>query len=301
MQPEEIPMCRFKDYFFSKKQFSIQQMYISSQQIKEQNIWQPHRHDFYEIIIFVKGSGIHHIDWNPYPIKDQTVFVILPGTVHLLELHGEMQAYTICFEKELILSSEHTGLFSLLTYIENHNFFMITDFSRLYSIVEQLIGDVQTNTTYQKELFKAYIQILLIQILQYKEVPHKELPPKVEENNTEFDGKNKFNPKLKAFKDLIDIHYKEHHSVHQYAALLAISTKHLNRTCKTLTGKTASTLIQERINVEAKRLLCNTNLSIKEIAFMLGFLESSHFSHFFSKQNGMFPRFFRKTMLNAKA
>jgi AraC-like DNA-binding protein len=51
-------------------------------------------------------------------------------------------------------------------------------------------------------------------------------------------------------------------------------------------------LILNRIN-EAKRLLCGTSPSIKEIAYLCGFSSLSYFSKLFKKRTGLSPREYR--------
>ena len=70
---------------------------------------------------------------------------------------------------------------------------------------------------------------------------------------------------------------------------MGVSSDHLSRVVKSLTGKTAKDFIQSKLIVESKRLLYFTDLSTKEIAYDLGFSESSNFSQFFKNQTGVSP------------
>ena len=56
-------------------------------------------------------------------------------------------------------------------------------------------------------------------------------------------------------------------------------------------------VINNRIILEAKRLLVYTNRSTIEIAAELGYNDSSHFSKFFKKHTGKSPTAFRKEKL----
>ena len=101
--------------------------------------------------------------------------------------------------------------------------------------------------------------------------------------------------KLKQFKDLIEKHFKAWHSVGQYADALNVTSDHLNRVVKSLTGKSAKEHIQDRIVVAAKRMLYFSSASAKEIAYELGFGEPGHFSQFFKKQTSVSPSQFRSS------
>lgn len=78
-----------------------------------------------------------------------------------------------------------------------------------------------------------------------------------------------------------------------YADRLAVHVNHLNKVLKESTGKTTTELIGNRIVQEAKILLRQTDWSVSEIAYSLGFEEVAHFSNFFKKQSGQAPLSFR--------
>ncbi|QNL51997.1 helix-turn-helix transcriptional regulator [Olivibacter sp. SDN3] len=78
-----------------------------------------------------------------------------------------------------------------------------------------------------------------------------------------------------------------------YADRLAIHVNHLNKVLKENTGKTTTDIIGARIAREAKILLKQTDWSISEIAYALGFEEVAHFSNFFKRQSSVTPVLFR--------
>ena len=78
-----------------------------------------------------------------------------------------------------------------------------------------------------------------------------------------------------------------------YADRLAVHVNHLNKVLKENTGKTTTTIINNRIVQEAKILLKQTDWNISEIAYCLGFEQVAHFSNFFRKQTKLAPLAFR--------
>ncbi len=78
-----------------------------------------------------------------------------------------------------------------------------------------------------------------------------------------------------------------------YADRLAVHVNHLNKSLKDTTGQTTTALIGSRIVREAKILLKQTDWSVSEIAWSLGFEELAHFSNFFRRQAGLSPLRFR--------
>lgn len=101
------------------------------------------------------------------------------------------------------------------------------------------------------------------------------------------------NPRLVTFNLLIDQFFKEEKLVAFYAAKLHISANYLNIICKKNLKISATQLIQQRVLLEAKCMLQSTDISIKEIAFELGFVDHAYFSNFFKSQTNSTPTEFR--------
>ena len=78
-----------------------------------------------------------------------------------------------------------------------------------------------------------------------------------------------------------------------YADRLAIHINHLNRVLKEVTGSTTTELISQRVVVEAKILLKQTNWPVAEVGYVLGFDDLAHFSNYFKKQTTLTPLAFR--------
>ena len=79
----------------------------------------------------------------------------------------------------------------------------------------------------------------------------------------------------------------------EYAERLGVHVNHLNKVLKENAGKTTTDFISSRMLQEAKILLKQTDWSVSEIAFSLGFEEVAHFSNFFKKQTALSPARFR--------
>jgi len=79
----------------------------------------------------------------------------------------------------------------------------------------------------------------------------------------------------------------------EYADRLSVHVNHLNKVLKEQTGKTTTDLIRSRMIQEAKILLRQTDWTISEIAYSLGFEEVAHFSNYFKKQTASTPLAFR--------
>jgi AraC family transcriptional regulator, transcriptional activator of pobA len=79
----------------------------------------------------------------------------------------------------------------------------------------------------------------------------------------------------------------------EFAKQLNVHVNHLNRALKETTGRTTSQIIAEKVAQEGRILLKQTNWNINEIAWCLGFEESSHFINFFKKTVQLSPKNYR--------
>ena len=100
---------------------------------------------------------------------------------------------------------------------------------------------------------------------------------------------------IRKFNLLVEANFKSEHSVSFYAGQLCKSPKTLSNFFAIYNHKTPSQVIQERIFIEAKRLLSYTEKTIKQVTFELGFEDVSHFSNFFKKLALVSPLDFRNT------
>jgi AraC family transcriptional activator of pobA len=97
------------------------------------------------------------------------------------------------------------------------------------------------------------------------------------------------------FRKLVKKNCKQLKRPVDYAALMHITVSHLNDTVKSVTGSSATTLIQQHLLTEAQRLLYYTTCNIKEISHSLGFQDEKYFARLFQKRKGVSPTVFRKS------
>ncbi|RSN27173.1 hypothetical protein DMC61_25165 [Amycolatopsis sp. WAC 04169] len=96
------------------------------------------------------------------------------------------------------------------------------------------------------------------------------------------------------FRQVVEANYARSRTVGNYAAMLGYSSRTLTRACLAATGRTAKQFIDDRILLEAKRLLADTAEPVGTIGRRLGFEDTSNFSRFFTKRAGRQPLEFRR-------
>lgn len=270
--------------------FAITRM-ESFYEISQGQVYPPHRHDYYTVIITKDANGKHFIDFNEYDLLPNQIFFVSPGQVHQVVEHQKSIGYVITFSPQFLINNHIP-----LTFISDLNLF--NDYGQspplavedsvlqiISSYCEELLSIVQADIKFQNQAIGAYLKLLLIQSNNICSLPQHDNPQIIEAGYTI----------LKKFKDLVEDHFVEWHHSTQYAQQLHITPDHLNRTIQSLTGKTAKVYIQTRICIAAKRMLYFSDLSTKEIGYKLGFSEASNFSTFFKKNTHQSPTAFRKS------
>ena len=96
------------------------------------------------------------------------------------------------------------------------------------------------------------------------------------------------------FRQLLEKHFREIHTVKEYAEMLHVSTRTLSHYVAQSAHLTPLQVINDRVVLEAKRQLQHSTLSIKEIGYQLGFDDPSYFVKFFKRMTGQMPKEFRK-------
>lgn len=99
---------------------------------------------------------------------------------------------------------------------------------------------------------------------------------------------------LREYNFLVEKHFREKHTVKEYADLLFKSPKTLSNVFKKMGTTTPLQFIHNRIMIEAKRLLTYSDQTISDITYELGFSDIHVFSRFFKKNEGVSPQNFRE-------
>lgn len=250
----------------------------------------PHRHNYYEVFVFTKGGGTHMIDFVEYPIKTNSLHFISPGMVHSIKRNASCKGAVITFTQELFAMQQQQNTLLQINLYHNNQFPPIIDCSELdmqfyKTILEKIKDETFPNLFMGNELVLSYLTALLICANRNFVLKHQELMPQLFMDR-----------RVQEFKNLLDQPFTEKPSVSSLAAKLKISAKQLNQLLMKHTGMNPTEHINMQMLVEAKRLLVNTDSSIKEIAFELFFDDPAYFGRFFKNQTGQTPNDFRTSM-----
>jgi AraC-like DNA-binding protein len=290
-QTPEIVTHLIDDHLFETSGFALKRM----EDVYRKNNGAPdvpHRHDYYSIIFVEKGEGEHVVDFTTYKVENQTIYFLLPQQMHQVIMKSEPRGWAITFTEQFLIRNAIPDKMINDLYLFNDYGqspplpIRDQDMPVYVGLVEQMFHFAQSIENYKLEAVGSLVKLFLIQSNNHCSMHKLHNPQMVETSNH----------LLRNFKKLLDEHYASWHMVSDYAAEMAVTGDYLNKTVKTLTGKSAKEMIQSKLLTEAKRALIFTPVSNKELAFSLGFEEAAHFNNFFKKISGQTPSEFRASV-----
>lgn len=229
----------------------------------------PHKHDFFQILLIEKGSGIHQIDFVTHKVSPGMIYMMKPGQMHTWKLARGVRGILVEFSHQA-LNFHHSPDVVKTTKTEFADILILAKLMLKEFYLKREMNDLAL----QGEL-NAFL-IMLIRLYQKQMRPEKSLSV------------------IDKFKDMVESNYKEQHAVDFYAKKLGSSSKaftmHLTRSL----GKAPRSVIQERILLEAKRYLAFSELTVAEIGYELGFDDANYFTRFFRIHEKKSPAKFRK-------
>lgn len=243
-----------------------------------------HRHDYYHMMIFEKGAGMHSIDFSEHAITDRTIFFVRPGQIHQLQLNARSTGYILQFGAEFTQGREKAAG-QLLRKASSHSYYEMNDlhFSRLLHLLRETLQEFTDKPERYEEVIRANLDVLLISLIR------------LQSENANSPGDSHTQEQLDRFMQLLEANITTVKQVSAYAAMMNISPYQLNAITRQLLGKNSSEVLNDQVILEAKRYLRSTDSQVKEIAYQLGYEDPSYFIRFFKKHTGLSPAAFRES------
>lgn len=248
----------------------------------------PHKHDFYLVVLFTQGSGRHEVDFTEYSISPGSLFYMKPGQTHHWEFSSPPEGYIFFHSRaffeipEPVVRLHQYPMYALmqtpahLQLDEEHRLPEITGYFR--AMYEEYGQQQPFKRNRLRNLIdQLYIELSRILYAKYPGEPGRGVQP--------------FS-RLQQLESLIDQHYAGHKTASDYADMLHISPKYLNKLVQHALGKTTTDLIHDRLLLEAKRLLVRKERPVQDVAEELGFEDAAYFSRLFRKKTGVSPKAF---------
>ena len=246
----------------------------------------PDRHTFYALFWITEGTGQHHIDFEDYEIRPNSLFLMRPGQTHFFVPASPINGFNFFFKEDWLHLDNISVQASKLFYQVEQRPALYPEPGKAASLTqcfETIFEEFSASNLGRAEALQSLFQLLLIHIQRIYQ-------------HTVADGKPTAETHLSSeFYHLVGKNFASSHRLADYAEQLGVSTGYLNRKVKAATGSPASHFIRQRILIEAKRLLIHTELPAAEIAHQIGFTDSSYFGRFFKRETSLTPVDFRRS------
>ena len=244
---------------------------------------------FYTLLLVEAGSGSLSIDQEISELKKDRVFFVNYNQIlrfsEVENFKGEAIVFTNSFYNLIYTGNRKIKNDTAFSDLPSSIDFSKNEFVNFKTIVAEVKREFSSPVILSKEIMCLLLKTLMLKYIRKTDDP----------KNIDFrtDRRSSY---IEDFRKLVEIHFKELKRTSDYAKKLTITANYLNALVKEKLDISAENFIQNRVILEAERLLLNTDLSVTEISFELGFSDKSHFGKYFKKLKQESPNQFRKKM-----
>lgn len=240
------------------------------------------------LITLLQGSISIKVNLHNIDIKAGQTLTMMPGCIFEgRSVSEDLRFCGMLIDKEFSETMRNSiGIKVDLTH--RYYNYRVHDFSEAaleyykqgYMLLRQELN--RGNYTYKKEVIQRFCEIAVLKNLSFNENP-KDLP----ELNKPLNRKEEI---FHDFLALLEKYYTQERSISFYADRMCLTPKYLSTIIKEVSGKHGMQWIDEYVSLEAKALLRNSSLSVKQVSDQLNFPSQSMFGRFFKKMTGYSPK-----------
>ena len=238
----------------------------------------PHSHDYTELFYIIGGDGQFQINEQLFPVRAHQLVVVNPNIVHTeVSYEARPLEYIVLGIEglELTIPGSDEGRYCVYSFPEQNE---------VLECMQKILQEMQEGSPEYQTLCLAYMDIIMVQLIRNASVS-------VTQSHSRFPA----NRQCASVRHYIDRHYKENITLDILAEKVSINKFYMAHAFRQEYGVSPiNYLIACRIR-EAKRLLAETDLSLSQIAAVLGFSSSSYFSQRFRSAEGLSPTEYRRT------
>ncbi|HAA12968.1 MAG TPA: hypothetical protein DCE41_15270 [Cytophagales bacterium] len=247
-----------------------------------------HRVEFYNLLFIQSGQGVHTIDFEDIHYGPRSVLTIRKDQIHRFKA-VEARGYMLLFTEEFLISYlERDGaqmiseLFNELLFPQ-HTVLNTTQATQVGTLVQDMEEEfLQPLDGHTSGILRNLLQVLVSRLHRIRsgQAPQRHHTAYLQDFL-----------KLQA---LVEAQCGHTRAVKDYADLMGVTPKTLSNITHRILKKAPKTFIDEVATLQIKRLLINSALSVKEIAYQTGFEEPTNLFKFFKRYTGLTPQEFRE-------
>lgn len=250
------------------------------------------RMEFVTHFLCTGGAGEHLVDFVVHPLRPGTLITVFTGQVHQYRLHPAIAGRLIVLDPTFALPRHLANLPSLGPPGSLHAGLppaMQLDATLAASFVATADAIEADTRRYRDHplldvLLRERFHLLLLELRMGPATTQAGRAP----------GAAHADALVMAFLKLVESAYGRRWSVAEYARRLGYAERTLRRACLDRLGRSAKTVIDERVVLEARRLLAHGEATVAAIAERLGFDDPANFGRFFRRETGTTPAAFRR-------
>lgn len=239
----------------------------------------PHTHNYMELFFIVGGKGQFLIEDQLHPVDANGLVIINPNVTHTeVSLNAQPLEYIVLGIEGVELASSNTshGQFSILDHYES---------VEISGCLRNILREMEQKNPGYEDVCQAYMEILIIRLMRTTVLAVPAEPQTISVNR-----------QCAAVRRYIDLHFKEALTLEQLAEEGHMNKFYLSHAFKREYGiSPINYMIAKRIE-ESKYLLAETDLSLSQIAQMLGFSSLSYFSQVFRRTQEVSPKGYRQSL-----
>ncbi len=250
-----------------------------------------HRHDFHELFFIGEGSGQHMIDLESHDFRAPCMHAIAPGQVHRLSRSADSSGRVAMFLREAVdaAASEQDirQVFGPWNAQPIHTLTPV-HLNEANALLDLIANEARLDGSTAQRIVSGLLTVLLAKAAQWM----RTAGAKSDDHTSERSAST--GPDIvRRFLADVEAGFLNERRVSAYAKRYAITTDHLSDLLRERIGKSAMDVLQDRLTLEAKRLLLHSAMSVKEVGFALNMEDPAYFSRVFKKATGHSPGEYR--------
>lgn len=289
MKENRIKLFELSDSVYGILVARMQPEFVTKQVVEDMTT--PHRHDYYSLILIETGHVNMTVDFQSVDLTPSSMLLLRPGQVHQTNSWEGISGWIMFFDGKKV---DHNARYAIEQSLQNTIVVNLNhdDLSGLTCLCNEILLAIE-----KKSPGKFHHQFLqsLLNVFFYKSVDILHL----QEAESVIQYPVRAIEITRAFNQLVKENYRVMKRPSDYASQMNITVSYLNDTLKIVTGFSCTHLILQEVIGEAQRLLFYTSMSVKEIAFELGYHDYKYFIRQFGNITHKTPVSFRKQITNS--